>query len=130
MNRPLKFRAWNTQARVMYFDVQDCYDYMSGHGRSASSDFVPATYFGELLRDDEWIVMQWTGLVDKHGQDIYEGDILEDNEYPEEGVDQAVVIWDSEREGWNTQGWGSRIEDGAYEVIGNILENPELLEAA
>ena len=78
-------------------------------------------------------VMQYTGLKDKNGKEIYEGDIVSmfhDTQFSE-------VKWNSEYGCWeikvqlsiHNEGWdllGNHLEQ--CEVIGNIYENPELLE--
>lgn len=72
------------------------------------------------------ILMQYTGLKDKNGVEIYEGDIIEcDNE-------KHLISWNNEQSGfWPfTTRIGNlyeRIRLG-FEVIGNIYENPELLK--
>lgn len=81
----------------------------------------------ELGQVNNPILMQFTGLKDKNGKEIYEGDIFQD----EEDGSCEFVEWDNEFGGWSTQAWYSVGEFAQaaerLEVIGNIYENPELL---
>lgn len=96
-------------------------------------------------------VGQYTGLTDKNGKKIFDGDILKGDEYPYKSSDgtynyYAEVVWfdDSPAFGLYTfkspqskvrgisSGLSDYIEDFApcmWEVIGNIHDNPELMEA-
>ncbi len=89
-----------------------------------------------LTRDfNDVVLMQSTGLKDKNGVDIFEGDIIledrikkvvtfDEQEYEENFGDICYYI------GFNTYtkaGYGGLV-DFEHEVIGNIYENPELLE--
>jgi uncharacterized phage protein (TIGR01671 family) len=76
---------------------------------------------------DRHILMQFTGLLDKNGREIYEGDVVRD----ESGA--TAVYWSAAMGAWAVQD----SDDCAFlladcsesmEIIGNIYENPELLE--
>lgn len=92
--------------------------------------------FDFYLEDENATIMQSTGLVDKNGKEIFEGDILCD-----EGIEQEsefVYATVSYREGmWVCDqitdelcGYGGALNEfnNDYSIIGNIYENPELLE--
>lgn len=144
--RENKFRFWDSKNKVMYpaetpefvvtsdgevgrliFDETDTKDYIEFEGTYYSKHIIP---------------LQYTGLCDKNGTEIYEGDIL-------------LQRWDSfdrlrivgfkngsfvatnhpmERQRFNTFSLYETEEHSStlehWEVIGNIYENPELLEGA
>lgn len=66
--REIKFRAWDTLGKVMHYHVENgIYFY-----------FNNITFpFGEILSDERFIVMQYTGLKDKENREIYTGDVIE-----------------------------------------------------
>ncbi len=114
--REIKFRAWEKSDHIMHYDILDNYN------------------LDVLLKSDNWSIMQYTGLKDKNGKEIYEGDIV--NLIPLGYMnDGAIVMW-SEQEGcWIYQRIYNETDIYAYkwgevEVIGNICENPELLKGA
>lgn len=100
-------------------------------------------YWADKMRDG--VLIQYTGLKDVNGVEIYEGDILQTDYYPcSVGDDYVLVVeYDIDRF-WcvrklkanaNARGVSDGIADGLYEfldhglkVIGNIYENKELLE--
>ena len=74
-------------------------------------------------------ILQWTGLKDKNGREIYEGDVVfsESNQY----YKQDEIIWDCFGMGWDIgkkDSWKLRSPmSSKTEIIGNIYENPELI---
>ena len=123
--RDIKFRCWDTENKQM-LKVQEL-------------DFEDTFYGGRLsIRTDQYndyfdiedmILMQYTGLKDRNGKEIYEGDIVYIMPEDERGIirwdnetARYVVIYDniiSDFDNW----YGKDLE-----VIGNEFDNPELLE--
>ncbi|RND72971.1 YopX protein [Lacticaseibacillus paracasei] len=131
MKRKIKFRAYSSHNHKMY-PVSNIEWDIDGHIWVTADDGKNGT---ELI-DEEAHLMQYTGLHDKNGREIYEGDIIVTHpksryEAPKSGVVQF---------GGSCPSFGYKTEDGeeydiwssnayrTYEVIGNIFENPELLE--
>ena len=81
---------------------------------------------------EDMFVMQYTGLKDKNGFDIFDGDILKWSSFKpgyENGFNNVEVIW--HLGSWKLKGnecWNLEIYTN-IEKIGNIHENPELLGA-
>lgn len=117
--REIKFRAWDKKHKEMLLGNSPSL-WLSFYGKVVQG-------FDEYGESDDWsnkvILMQFTGLKDKNGKEIYGGDITKheylDKQYLEE------VTWSNNRMGW------VGIDNSyinSYEVIGNIYENPELLK--
>lgn len=82
---------------------------------------------------DPETIGQYTGLQDKNGAKIFEGDIVKwrFKRVWQEQYHIAEVIWRQSKCGWrlNTAGDTTKMRDDIeYEILGNIYDNPELLE--
>ena len=118
MSRVLKFRAWVEEEKWDYYvyDIQKRADMAEWFGQSAIH------------------IEQYTGLKDKNGKEIYEGDICKD----QRGY-VGKIVWVPNEAGFGFYEYHVR-DDGfglgcmplsrlRLEILGNIHENPELLEA-
>lgn len=118
--REIKFRAWDAESKEMLSDVYDGMMIQMNNGQLGLYDDV-----GEFIELD-YPLMQFTGLLDKNGREIYEGDIVtgwtagKDVVKYDERNARFTPIW--------IQLWNDDIRDSMIEVIGNIYESPNLLE--
>jgi len=128
MKRKIKFRAWNKTNKWMdnEFSIHaDGCIYQDARRRWDISDIAVESAYDDLE------IMQFTGLLDKSGKEIYERDIVKGYGYevrnghqirPERIFAINDFIKDTYRLLCITEGTGETVE-----IIGNIYENPELL---
>jgi uncharacterized phage protein (TIGR01671 family) len=120
--REIKFRAWEKNLKEI----------IPVHNIDFEKKMINTDSAWRLFEEIE--LMQYTGLHDKNGKEIYEGDIVEDWD---DGPGYWEVKWNSEYgcfyifeshiwEKFYLDDMIAVIEEG--KVIGNIFENPELLE--
>ena len=123
MNDRFKFRIFYKPEKEMIYDAQATYD-NACKGQGSFHHWS----FQEVLDDDDCIVMQCTGLKDKNGKLIYEGDIVNGSCGVYWG--KMIVEYNVTRFVLNKK--GKRLDflekDNFVEVIGNIYENKELLD--
>jgi uncharacterized phage protein (TIGR01671 family) len=124
-DRVIKFRAWDFDKKTFVYLM-----------------LCDGTYvypISEDQLDKQMPIMQFTGLLDKNGKEIYEGDIVSVCGNEEGDADTMIVSWNKETltyELLNHKGVKQNLylyevlddEDDKTIVIGNIFENPELLK--
>jgi uncharacterized phage protein (TIGR01671 family) len=136
--RELKFRAWNKENSEMLYDVNVSWNgkvfrevaTKSKNSVVVNKDGHKSEYYEDWDRfvTFNYPVMQFVGLQDKNGQDIYEGDII--NLLPNNYL--CVVEYNDNEARFslkNKNGYQGQytIIASACEVVGNIYENKNLL---
>ena len=120
--RDIKFRAWNEVLEKMY----------------SWNEFLNTNMKQTFIAPEStaMILMQYTGLKDKNGNEIFEGDIVQAIYFNNSKSKKYVVKYDTDRAGFIPFACGdgcgcceTDVISVAYaEVIGNIYDNPELLK--
>lgn len=131
--REIKFRFWDKAAKQMYEDNPSfaigCNGEVSQllyhYGDDGDCVEWEGTFYSKHI-----IPLEYTGLKDKNGKEIFEGDIVQEKET--NSTFKFIVIYDHcgyklER-GTTSKFHRSIVESSWLEVIGNIYENPELME--
>lgn len=137
-NRVIKFRAWDMVNNRMYYHYDFPDQYLIGIDGAVWDTKAPDS-FGLGLGNtvDCFILMQFTGLHDKEGKEIYENDVVQDDEAT------YRIFWNADcccfdalrlEDGSNMMGFGCYTHDIIADIIqsskyiGNIYQKPELLK--
>lgn len=121
----IKYRVWDLRLKI-FLPIND-----------SDGQFNPLWFQNQNKEKEQYVVQRFTGLLDKSGKEVYEGDILlytpPYSEIAESGVSGEIdlVIW---KDGAFKLKNGDYLYELIYtdnklddEIIGNIFENPELL---
>lgn len=128
--REIKFRAWDVGRNIMIGS-----DYPKNWGDNSDEWYfdlarMQLTGIEDISKDTYHIVMQYTGLKDKNGKEVYESDVGNDK-----FNNKVIVKWNEQfycyalltidevvKDDWNFD-----LND-LNEIVGNIYENPELIK--
>ncbi len=111
MNRIIKFRVWDKKEKAFFIPIDE------------PKSFIRCTQFS-IFKDVDFICEQFTGLLDRKGREIYEGDIV--IHFEKIGIVQfndggfSLVNKNNEYLGYEEE-----FTIGNCKIIGNIHENPE-----
>ena len=132
--RTIKFRAWDKRLKAM---IKVTHDYQL-HVRDIYWEIIDLKIGCKVLdnwRDNENgnVLMQYTGIKDKNGKEIYEGDVVRfkywDNDIPQDATNWGVVAYRNEMACFYlTQNVCIMLaKQREMEIIGNIYEHSHLL---
>ena len=119
--REIKFRVWDKNDKKWHIQYPNC---------SSFFDVYKVGGFGCKSEGGDYILMQYTGLKDKNGVEIYEGDVVREDSPPhhcgEIKYDGGAFYISGITDGYSEL--CHILVDDFWEIIGNVHENPELLD--
>ena len=137
----IKFRAWDKKNEIYLYNVQDAcgtaWEFVKYD--DVKNESYDESCFGDFLDNKRYDVEQYTGLKDANCKEIYEGDIIKffgANKKIKAKNEFGIIVYKADRYG---AGFNSIIQNKEHGygginiaqdiVVGNVHENPELLEA-
>ncbi len=126
--REIKFRAWDKYENCMYpWERLLSFRY----NERWFIDNTNKKYINCLFTDEALTIEQYTGLNDKNGNEIYEGDVIIDRRLSDRAT--YLISYDNDRAFYRANGTDKELNLTTHsfewkncEIIGNIHENPEL----
>lgn len=132
-NREIKFRVWDKFTGSFEDGVEESFDNRYEIYSTPRGNLKEA--LDEIVESDNYVIQQFTGLLDKNGKEIYEGDIMFDPKFQS----YWEIYWKKEILGYDLRLVKAEKMDcrvwtvdldvlrEEMELVGNIFENKELI---
>jgi len=124
--KTIKFRVWDMVAKRMYFDAQNAYDMSTcniqdeiKYGDTYLMDgYVDFDSFGDVIKSENCVLMQFIGAYDENNKEIYEGDIVSI------GGSNFLVIYNDNLACFSLRDvFGCGVNWNLCKIVGNYYEN-------
>lgn len=132
--RDIKFRVWDKETKHMHICGEDVHDTINFEIETNRAYYYNLQNgCGSLREDSDYVLMQYTGLKDKNGKEIYEGDIIKICAEGLGGEAIGKIVYDEYDLAFVLRNEVEELSECLWyaeqqlEVIGNIYDNPELL---